>query len=65
MYECERRSEVAKLRVNQERMEDTGVVIFLVSLTFGLFAIANLFLNKLLFIYYRDDKSQKTIVEFG
>ncbi|KAL7599921.1 hypothetical protein Lser_V15G23148 [Lactuca serriola] len=59
------RSEVAKLRVNQERMEDTGVVIFLVSLTFGLFAIANLFLNKLLFIYYRDDRSQKTIVEFG
>ncbi|CAH1427104.1 unnamed protein product [Lactuca virosa] len=59
------RSEVAKLRVNQERMEDTGVVIFLVSLTFGLFAIANLFLNKLLFIYYRDDRTQKSIVEFG
>lgn len=46
------RSEVAKVRENQVHMENKGIVIFLVSLTFGLIAIARLFLDKVLFVIY-------------
>lgn len=56
------RSEIAKVRENQARMEDKGIIIFLVSLIFGLFAIAKLILDRVLFVYY-GNRTQKSIVE--
>ncbi|KAL8214181.1 hypothetical protein R6Q57_003630 [Mikania cordata] len=52
------RSEVAKVRENQVHMENKGIVIFLVSLTFGLLAVARLFLDKVLFILYSKHRSE-------
>ncbi|KAI3676816.1 hypothetical protein L1987_86429 [Smallanthus sonchifolius] len=54
------RSEVAKVRENQVHMENKGIVIFLVSLTFGLLAVARLFLDKVLFVLYSKHRSEKT-----
>ncbi|KAI3743051.1 hypothetical protein L1987_60753 [Smallanthus sonchifolius] len=54
------RSEVAKVRENQVHMENKGIVIFLVSLTFGLLAVARLFLDKVLFVLCSKHRSEKT-----
>ncbi|KAL4561316.1 hypothetical protein LXL04_033480 [Taraxacum kok-saghyz] len=53
------RSEVAKVRENQVHMENKGIVIFLVSLTFGLIAIARLFLDKVLSGFYSKIRSEE------
>ncbi|KAI3511355.1 hypothetical protein L1887_18506 [Cichorium endivia] len=54
------RSEVAKVRENQVHMENKGIVIFLVSLIFGSFAIARLFLDKVLFAFYSKNRSEES-----
>ncbi|KAK9068771.1 hypothetical protein SSX86_012887 [Deinandra increscens subsp. villosa] len=54
------RSEVAKVRENQVHMENKGIVIFLVSLTFGLLAVARLFLDKVLFVIYSKHRSEES-----
>ncbi|XP_071720427.1 SUN domain-containing protein 4-like [Rutidosis leptorrhynchoides] len=59
------RTEVEKVRENQVHMENKGIVIFLVSLFFGLIAIARLFLDKVLFVLYssknrRSEESSKS-----
>lgn len=52
------RSEVAKVRENQVHMENKGIVIFLVALTFGSLAISRLFLDKVLFAFYYNSKNR-------
>lgn len=54
------RSEVAKVRENQVHMENKGIVIFLVSLIFGSFAISRLFLDKVLFAFYSKNRSEES-----
>lgn len=54
------RSEVAKVRENQVHMENKGIVIFLVALTFGSIAIARLFLDKVLFAFYSKNRSEES-----
>ncbi|KAL3513285.1 hypothetical protein ACH5RR_026002 [Cinchona calisaya] len=52
------RLEVEKVRRNQIHMENKGIVIFLVSLTFGFFALVRLFVDMVLSIY-RSQNSRK------
>ncbi|KAL7200036.1 hypothetical protein ACSBR2_022194 [Camellia fascicularis] len=52
------RLEVEKVRVNQIYMENKGIVIFLVSLIFGLVALARVFVDIMLSIY-RSENSGK------
>uniref|UniRef100_A0A5B6YN45 SUN domain-containing protein n=1 Tax=Davidia involucrata TaxID=16924 RepID=A0A5B6YN45_DAVIN len=52
------RLEVAKVRENQIHMENKGIVVFLVSLIFGLLALVRLFVDMVLSVY-RSDKSRK------
>ncbi|XP_076951721.1 SUN domain-containing protein 4-like [Bidens hawaiensis] len=54
------RSEVAKVRENQVHMENKGIVIFLISLSFGLLAVARLFLDKVLLVLYSKHTSEQT-----
>ncbi|KAL7618819.1 hypothetical protein Lser_V15G03023 [Lactuca serriola] len=54
------RAEVAKVRENQVHMENKGIVIFLVALTFGILAISRLFLDKILFAFYSKNRSEES-----
>uniref|UniRef100_A0A5B6YMN7 SUN domain-containing protein n=1 Tax=Davidia involucrata TaxID=16924 RepID=A0A5B6YMN7_DAVIN len=52
------RLEVAKVRENQMHMENKGITVFLVCLTFGSLALVRLFIDMVLSVY-RSDKSRK------
>ncbi|GAB4861181.1 hypothetical protein Ancab_036338 [Ancistrocladus abbreviatus] len=55
------RSEVTKVLENQRCMENKGIVVFLISLTFGFLALVMLFMDKAFSSVQRTDKSRSRI----